>query len=221
MEKNESLKLEPTTSAKPRISGAMSKVLGLSKCALGICVVPCVYAVSVAFLREFGLVRPALQQYFWSGVVTFLLIYLFIWEPVVIYSRGQRLLELVFTFFKPLVRVAPYLLPIYALVLSVIYMIGLLWKPGEWFREYFISLLGFFIALHLVFGAKSMRTKKEDFLRANYLFGFSFVYILNVLLLAGILSAVVSGFSFVNFSTSSYQIAHDIFYGVFQQLFLR
>jgi len=217
-------------------AGLSNKAFGIIKFILGICLLPFVYTSSVSFINEFTLIERPLQNYFWSGIITFLFIYLFIWEPVIIYTKGQKLLELVFSFFKPLVRVAPYLLPIYTIVLFIVYGIlsfvfgsafctggaSALGRGGKSSAptNYFIFLFGFSMGLHLVFSAKSIRSRKNDFLKGNYIFGFSFVYIINVLLLTFCLNLVFDKFSFVNFFNNSFQIAKDIFYAVFKQLFL-
>ena len=126
----------------------------------------------------------------------------------------------VFNFFKPIVKVAPYLLPIYTIVLLIIYGLLSLVTASAWLLKYSMFLFGFSIALHLVFSAKSIRTKKSDFLKANYIFGFSFVYIVNVFILALGMSLIFKEFSLVNFFSVSFQAAKGILHAVVKQLFL-
>jgi hypothetical protein len=209
------------TGGTPRIAGFSRRAFGIIKFILGICLLPFVYSVSAAFLNEFSEVEKTLQNYFWSGVISFIILYLFIYEPVVIYNRGQRLLEIVFTFFKPLVKVAPYVLPIYSIVIFIGYLfLSTLFKTKEPLY-YFIFLFSFSLTLHLIFGAKSIRSKQGDFLKANYIFGFPFVYIIDMLLLSFCLNLILREFSFVNFFNNSFQIGSNIFYAVSKQLFLR
>lgn len=220
MGKKESPKKEDNS--QPKIPGLSAKAFGVIKFILGICLLPFVYSSTLAFLNELGVIEKPLQDYFWGGLITLIIIYLFIWEPVLIYTRGQRLLEIIFSFFKPLVKVAPYLLPIYTIVLFILY--GLLSmtvksSTGD-LINIFIFLLGLSIGLHLVFSAKSLRSRQEDFLKANYIFGFSFVYIINLILLSFGFTLIFSKFSFVNFCNVSYQTARSIFSTVFQQIFV-
>jgi hypothetical protein len=218
MEKKESLKKED--SQQPKIPGLSAKAFGIIKFILGISLLPFVYSSTVAFLNELGVIEKLLQNYFWSGLITLIIMYLFVWEPVIIYARGQRLLGIIFSFFKPLVRVAPYLLPIYTIILFIGYWFLSFLIKSPWLLNYFLFLFGFSMGLHLIFGAKSLRSKQEDFLKANYIFGFSFVYILNLILTAFILNLIFEKFSFVNFLNNSFQSARNIFYAVFKQLFL-
>lgn len=225
MEKKEFPKKEADSKQKTgiseKVSGSSGKAFGVIKFLLGICLLLFVYSSSIAFWNEFCLIDKQLQNNFWLGVISFLVIYLFVWEPAIIYNKGHRLLEIVFSFFKPLVKIAPYLLPIYTIVLFVLYGIlsGII-KEG-WLIKYFIFLVGFTMILHLVLCAKSIRGKKGDFLKGNYIFGFSFIYVVDVVLLSFCLNLIFNDFSFVNFSNSSYSQAKDIFYAVFKQLFIK
>jgi hypothetical protein len=203
-----------------KISGLSSKAFGIIKFVLGLLLLPFVFSSAVSFLNEFSLVSSNLQAIFWSGVISFLVIYLFIWEPALIYNKGHKLLEVMFSFFKPMVNVAPFLLPIYVILAFIIYGLLSLAIKSAWLIEYTLFLVGFTAVLHLVFSAKTIRTKKGDFLKGNYIFGFSFIFILNLTLLALGLSLIFKEFSLVNFCNISFTIASKIFYAVFKQLFL-
>ena len=203
-----------------KISGLSSKLFGLIKVILAILILPFVYSSIVSFLNEFAQIDTHLQQIFLNGIITFLAIYLFIWEPVLIYNKGHKLLEIMFSFFKPMVNVAPFLLPIYTILFFIIYGLLSLGISGAWLMEYMLFLVGFSTILHLTFSAKTIRSKKGDFLKANYIFGFSFIFILNLMLLAFGFSLIFAKFSFVNFCNVSFTMAKSIFYAVFKQLFL-
>lgn len=229
MEKKEFPKIEGNFKPQPRVfsgiseklSGLSNKVFGFSKFVLGVSLLPLIYSSTTSFLDGFSLVDKGIQVNFWSGIASFLIIYLFVWEPVLIYAKGQKLLEICFNFFKPLVRVAPYLLPIYLILLFLLYGLLSLFIKSEWLIKYSVFLFGFTFSLHLVFSAKSVRLRKGDFLKANYVFGFSFIYILNVMLLAFFINLIFEEFSFVGFCSNSFSAAGTIFYAVFKQLFLR
>jgi hypothetical protein len=203
-----------------KISGLSSKLFGVIKVALAVLILPFVYSSIVSFMNEFVQIDPRLQQVFLNGVITFLAIYLFIWEPVLIYNKGHKLLELVFSFFKPMVNVAPFLLPIYTILFFIIYGLLSLGIKAGWLIEYTLFLIGFSTILHLTFSAKTIRSKKGDFLKANYIFGFSFIVILNLMLLAFGFSLIFAKFSFVNFCNISFTIFKNIFLAVFKQLFI-
>lgn len=203
-----------------RLTVFSHRALSIIKFIAGICLLPFVYSVSVSFLNELNAVEKLFRNYFWAGVISFIIIDLFVYEPAIIYNKGQKLLGIVFQFFKPLVRVAPYLLPIYTIALFIAYLI---FSPAFKTKEavgYFILLFSFSLTLHLIFSARSVRSKQGDFLKANYIFGFSFVYIIDLLLLAFCLNVIFNEFSFVNFFNNSFQTGTNIIYAIFKQLFL-
>ncbi|MCX5693517.1 MAG: hypothetical protein NT014_00010 [Candidatus Omnitrophica bacterium] len=203
-----------------KISGLSSKVFGVIKFILAIIILPLVYSSIVSFINEFTQIDTGLQQIFYNGIISFLAIYLFIWEPAVIYNKGHKLLEIMFSFFKPLVNVAPFLLPIYTILIFIIYGLLALGVKSDWLIEYTLFLIGFSSILHLTFSAKAIHSKKGDFLKANYIFGFSFIFILNLMLLALGFSFIFEKFSLVNFCNVSFTIFQNVFLSVFKQLFV-
>jgi len=205
---------------KSKLSGFSTWVFGITKFILGIFLLPFVYTATVAFLNELNTIDLGLQHYFWAGVITLVIIHLLVWEPQPVYAKGHKILEVVFSFFQPLVKVAPYLLPIYTIVLFCLYLLLSLIIKSPDLLDYFIFFLGFSVSLHLVFSAKTLRSKKSDFLKGNYIFGFSLVYLLNLGIICFFFSLIFDKFSFVNFSNQAYEFAKDIFKAVFSQLFV-
>jgi hypothetical protein len=116
---------------------------------------------------------------------------------------------------------APYVLPVYTIILFIAYGLLSAAIKSAWLVQYSLFLIGFTFALHLVFSAKTIRSKKSDFLKANYIFGFSLIYIFSLAILAFCTNLIFKEFSFVSFCNSAFQIAGNIFYAVFKQLFLR
>ncbi|MCK9432673.1 MAG: hypothetical protein PHQ84_05090 [Candidatus Omnitrophica bacterium] len=203
-----------------KISGLSSKFFGVVKFLLAVVILPLVYSSLVAFSNEFLKIDASLQQVFYNGIISFLAIYLFIWEPAVIYRKGHKLLEILFSFVKPMVNVAPFLLPIYTILIFILYGLFSLGIKSAWLVNYTVFLIGFSVILHLTFSARTIRSKKGDFMKANYIFGFSFIFILNIALLALGFSMMFGEFSFVNYCNISFTIFKNIFVTVFKQLFL-
>jgi hypothetical protein len=208
----------PTSKIREFFHKLFGRAFGILKFIFGILLLPLVYATTLSFLDQLAVIDKAMQRYFWSGVITFLLVYLFVLEPVKVYAKGQKILEAIFAFFKPLVRVAPYLLPIYTLILCGIYSLVALFTKD--FLEYFIFLFGMSLSLHLVFSARSLRGKQGGFLHGNYIFAFSFIYIINISIAAFSFNLVFVQVSFVGFCNNAFQTAKAIFSTVFKQLFV-
>lgn len=219
-DKKEAPAKEGASGAAPKMAAFYSRLFGFLKLTLGILLLPFVYSLTVSFVTECAKLTKGVNTYFCSGIITFLAVYLFVYEPLNIYNKGQKILEAVFRFFTPLVRVAPYLLPIYSIIMFAGYFLYALFDKSSAAVNWFVFLFGFTITLHLVFSAKSLRGRQSDFLRSNYIFGFSFIYILNIALLAMVFSLMFGPYSFVDFCNHSFQIAKGIFSAVFKQLFV-
>jgi hypothetical protein len=209
----------PFDGLKAKIGKISDKVFAVIKLLLGLCLLVLVYASTLSFLDALLAIESSLRNTFWAGVISFLAAYLFIFEPAVIYRKGQKILEVVFKFFAPLVKFAPYVLPIYTIILFLVYLLLNAVITADWLMQYFIFLFGFSVALHLVFSAKTLRIKQGDFLKSNYIFGFSFVYVTNMIIMAACLNFVFEKFSFLGFFNNTFGIAGEIFGSVFRQLF--
>ncbi len=205
-------------SPKARLNQFGQWCFAFVKFILGVSLLPFVYGSTVALLSELRTIDVVLQKSLWAGAIAFLIVYLFIWEPAKVYTRGYKIIEFIFRFMKPLVKVAPFLLPVYTLLLFAASLIVLQFSGSG--REYFLFLFGLSTALHLVFSAKTLRARKGDFLKGNYIFGFSVVYILNILLLCFALSVLFEKFSFVNSCNTTFQVAKGVFKDVYKQLFI-
>jgi len=197
-----------------------NKTMDIIKLILGVCLLPLVFGSSVAFLKQLSAIDISLQNYFWGGVATFLLVHLFFFEIGFIYDKGHQLLEFIFNFFQPLVSVAPYLLPVYTLVTFMLYFIFSIFIKDKWLFELAFFLFGMTISLHLVYSSRSIRSKKGDLLKSNYIFGFSIVYIINICLLAGLFNIMTNDFSFIRFINALHLVSGDIFRSIFTQLFV-
>ncbi len=205
---------------KSKVSVFYTRLFSVIKLLLGLLLLLFVYSTSISFLNEAGTIEQGIRDYFFFGVISFLVLYLFIWESQVLYAKGQKLLQKIFSFFAPLVKVAPYLLPVYTLLLFAFYFVYAAFDSSTGALTYFLLLCGFTLALHLVFSAKSLRSRQSDFLKANYIFGFSFIYVINVCIIAFGFSLVFEKFSFVNFCNHSFKLANEITQALYRQLFL-
>jgi len=188
---------------------------------LGILLLPLVYGVIVNLLSQFFTINQLALNYLLTGVSVFLALYLFVWEPAIIYKKGQRVLEIIFKFFAPLVKTAPYVLPVYLILVSLIYFILANFIKSEYLLYYTLSVLGFTGMLHLVFTAQVLKPKQWDYAKiTNYIFSFSLIFIMDLWLFGYIFSHMVDNFSFLSLFNGSLQMARDIYKAIFNQLFL-
>lgn len=196
------------------------KALRILKFIIVLFLLPWVFAFTAAFINELKTIQQQYINRFLWGIITFLVFYLFIYEFAAIYKKGQKITEATFRFISPLVKVTPFVIPIYSIAIFFIYYLVSLSVKPDWLIGLFLFLIGFSTMLHLVFSARLLHSRRDDFLMINYLFSFGFIYIINIALLALIFSILFTPFSWLSFSKLSFQISRDIFSTIFTQLFL-
>ena len=196
------------------------RALTVLKFFIAILCLPWIYSFTIAFINQAKLIKGrALDSFIW-GILSFVITYHFLYTPSAIYKKEQKITEATFRFISPLVKFAPIVLPIYSIGLFLFYyLISLVFTSG-YILILFMFLIGFSFIFHLVFTAKILRSRKDDFLMINYLFTFGFIYIINVAILALIFSILFEPFSWFSFLKATFEISRNVFISIFTQLFL-
>jgi hypothetical protein len=198
-----------------------NKLISILKLILAVFLFPVVAAVSLSFSKEIDTLQTNTVNYLLWGIFSFLILYHLLWEPEVIFKKGQRIVEIIFKFFAPLVRVASFCLPVYTILILIIYLLLSLIIPAlKDFVNYFIFFASFFLTMHMVFTAKSLKSRESDFLKANYFFAMELIYIVNLAIIAGSFNLVFAEFSFLDFFRATCQNTQNIFSPAFNQLFM-
>jgi hypothetical protein len=183
---------------------------------------PILVAVSLSFSNELQKLNAHLVSSFIWGIFVYLVVHLLWYEPAPVYQKGQKITEVVFKFFSPLVKLASFFLPIFTIIILVAYYLLVMalkenLNPG--YHSYFMFAVSFFMVMHIVFTAASLKSRQTDFLKANYFFAMEFIYIINIGIIAGMLSLIFKEFSFLSFFNGTCQITRDAFTAVCNQLF--
>ena len=222
MAKKESPKVKESRSLFSRmgVPAVSPKVLGILEVVLGVALLPFVYGSTVAFGREFFLMPKAAQAAFGAGVGVFLAVHFFIWEPEEVYLFGQDILLRIFSPFKHIVNIAPYLLPVYTIAVFAVYELIAIFRPHNIFLGYAMFLFGVTSALHIVFSARALRSKGDDSFKGDYIFGAASAYIINLMILSLFLGVMFKEFSFINFCVIAYMLGKGVFVAIFRQLFV-
>ena len=200
--------------------GSQNKIMIVLKFIFFILLLPLVITSTIGFVKELNALPLDLTEAFVRGIFIFLIIHLFIYELQIIYQYGQNLVSIIFGFFSPLVKVAPFFLPIYSIIfLIAFYFVNLIFKSPS-LGNYFMLFVGFTLAMHLVFTAKVLRGKDPNAIKPNYFFAISLIYVINIFIVAVLFNLILSDFSFANFFRASTSEAADIFKAIFKQLFV-
>jgi len=198
-----------------------SKIVGTIKFLFFLLLIPLVAGMTVGFIDQVtSLEGEGYADYFVLGILAYLIMHFFVYELEVVYNYGKQLVADMFRFFEPLVTMAPLVLPIYTIILLVIYYF-LKFIPTKYeLGPYFLFFTSFTFSMHLVFTARDLRASDENPVKPNYLFSMAFVYFVNIALIALLLHLTFAGFSFVSFFQKTSQVSAHIYRTSFNQLFV-
>jgi hypothetical protein len=207
---------KPATSGKGSITQMFILIL---KFLLAVILLPIVMGMTYAVQGELATFEPAARDILMIGMVSYVILRFFVYDFFAIYTFGQGMVTMVFQFLKPLVSAAPYVLPIYTLMTIVIYgVLKIIGVAGEW-QELFLFLCAFTFTMHIVLTAQDLYAKDSTAGKPNYFFGMALVYIVDVFLMALLMSLAVKEFSFPHFFQMLTKTSWGIYLAVFNQLF--
>ena len=118
------------------------------------------------------------------------------------------------------VMLAPYLVPIYTVIIAIAYFILSFFIDITKYYGIFIFLTGFTLMFHLAYTAESMKGKQSDLVKTGYLSSIAFIYISNLVIVFFIMSLFFKDVSFINFISSVYEKTKFFYYSFWKQLFL-
>ena len=195
-------------------------IISIIKLICAIVFLPIVIFSSISFFQQIHSVDREIYEFFTWGIFAYLILQLFIYEPDIVFQKGQGMVSSIFHFFSPLVKVASFVLPIYTIFILIIFAIIKLFFKDINITKQLVFLIGFTLTLHMVFCARALKTKSEDVLRANYFFAIQLIYIVNLFIVAFSLSYFLEGFLFIDFYNNTFSQAVNIYNVVFSQLFI-
>ena len=183
--------------------------------------IPLVIASVISFTRALQLLPAGRWENFCAGMLLYVLLHLFVFEFRGMYQFGQKVVADLCGFFAPLVKVAPFVLPIYSIVLLVLHYLVKFFYHTESLTQIFMFLVGFTLAMHFICTAAKLREGDGNAAKLNYVFALCLILVLDIFLLSLLFGLTVKGFSFVDFFRSLAGHSGEIYRTVFKQLFGR
>jgi len=211
---------------------------------IGCSLLPVAFAASIVLYSQLGSIQTLSknQFYFLFGIGTYLIVHLLFYQPFSIYifghelthvlctwicggkvksfrasSRGGRVTTTKSNFF---INLAPYFFPIYTAFLSCGYFAISLFSDLSKHTHHFIFLIGLSWSFHIVLTIHFIKMRQPDILKAGTLFSIALIYILNVTILALILSLLFPEVTFGDFFRSSYWQTVKIYTSIFAKFSL-
>jgi len=172
---------------------------GILKLIAFLFLVPVVIAVIQAFGVELSNLIDSQYEAFVLGVISLIIIHLFVFTPLTVYQSGQKVFAEVFGLFPRVGNIIALIVPLLAsLLLIILYLCSNIFKISG-FEKQFLFFVGFFLAFHIVLTANDMYDEDTTFLKPNYFFGISLVVIFNILIVSSLLELNFDRFSFLEF----------------------
>jgi len=180
---------------------------------------PVSVGISVSFYSQLGAAGIDVRNIFFAGLFSFLVLYLFVWEPHFLHDKGQSFIGRLCSFSPSFANSASFFVSAYTALFLIIFVIFSLIIRTHKYDSVFIFIIGLSIGLYLVFTAKNLKSQLEDFVSSRYFFTLEVAYMINLTIVAFVFNYLFKSFSFVKFFQLSLKIAGDIYYVVFGQLF--
>ncbi|PIQ89602.1 MAG: hypothetical protein COV72_01950 [Candidatus Omnitrophica bacterium CG11_big_fil_rev_8_21_14_0_20_42_13] len=200
--------------------GYSNKVTAVLKLIIVLLILPVLVAHTRGLLNTLSTLESRLVVSFWFGVFVFFLIDLIIFKLNGLYKGGQKIIEAVFRFFAPLFKFAPYVLPIYTIIILVFSLAMDFFGGISSNQNMLMNLCAFSTVLHLVYTADAFRSRQSDFLKAGHFFTISLIYLCNLFVLAFAIDRILPNSSFfASFFHNSSDFSRDIYTAIFNQLF--
>lgn len=207
----------------------------------GVLSVPAAFAVTTAFYGNLRLVKELsgrLDLFLW-GIASYVILHLLLYKPTYLYVLGHEAVHagMAWVFggkiksFKVsedggsvatdrsnvVIELSPYFVPIYAIIISVIYFIVSASYNID--SSLFMFLIGFALALHMVSTIEVLKIRQPDIVKSGYLFSIVMVYILNIVVISAIFSLLFPAFTLKGFFLDSWRVVRQVYAAVVRQLF--
>lgn len=211
---------------------------------VSIFLIPVCVITTISFYNGIFSIKDVSQsgQYFILGAFLYCLIHLLLFRLDFLYIFGHESMHAFATFCSGgkasnmkvsgkegsvktttpnfFVMLAPYLLPVYTVIIAVSYLVLSFFIDITRYSGVFIFLIGFTLMLHLAYTAESIRQKQSDLIKTGYFSSISFIYIVNLIIVFLIMSLFFRDVSFVEFISNIYEKTKFFYYSFWKQLFL-
>ncbi|MBI2870686.1 MAG: hypothetical protein HYY14_03140 [Candidatus Omnitrophica bacterium] len=214
-----------------------------SKFLIGVLFVPAAYVAGAVLWRsvESAPFFSGGGAYFAGGVFCYFVLHTLVWEPTWFYVLGHELTHAFFgllfrakvsrveisaaggttTLSKSnfLISLGPYLVPFYTLIFMVAFLVLRMTGHAAYFVKPFLAAIGFTWAMHLVMTVKFIRMDQPDIIRTGQLFSLVVIALVNIVMLAGVLSVAVPQLEFKAYVWESALRIRQAYQSIFKQLF--
>ncbi len=189
---------------------ALLKILGF------LLALPLVVAFIIAFQTQILSLPVNIEAWLLWGVVSYIALYLFVYDFKKVYEFGRALMDKMFS----QVKILGYLLPIYSLFLIIVYIVALLLGRGAAWSHYFIFAIAFTPSMHLVLTAHEIYEADNSVLKSHYFLVFGAVLIANLFVMSLLLAWAIPEYSLLGFIKSLVSHTSYLYKSIYRALFV-
>lgn len=194
-------------------------LLGIIKLIAALCLIPVVIGITIGFSDEIGMLKR-FADFFWYGVLAYVLFHLFIFTPQGLYHFFQGILKEVFGFSSILSSILPDVIPFLTTgVLLVFYVVVNLMNIKGW-EPVILFVTGFSVSMHIVLTAQDEYEEDETQLKGHYVFHAVLMYSVVLALVMILLHVCFETVSFLNFWNASYDAVMKVYDFILHRLHL-
>ena len=117
------------------------------------------------------------------------------------------------------IDLAPYLVPVYTVLVSLGYLIASSFWQLDSYLPHFIFFAGFSFSFHIIMTIEKVKIEQPDFLDFGYLNSLVLIYLINVIIMAFLFGFLFPDFVFGNFMDSFFTNTKELYIVIYEQLF--
>ena len=195
-------------------------VVSIIKFILFIALTPLIVGISFGFSNELLEQKRTIVDTFNWGILTYLLLHIFVCECGLLQRFAQNCIRAVLRFFEPLRKIVAYCFPFYSIIIFSVYCLLKFVFKHNIVIEHFVFLMSFGFIMHLVSVSLTLRGDSDDSLKAHYYFILGLVYLAAIIILACSMGIMFDSFSFVDFIKYGYNFFVDTYAAIWRQFFV-
>lgn len=216
------------------------------KSLIGILLIPAIIGFSISLYQDLSSFTTSsfshAQLVFLYGIFFYCGLHLFLFKPNYLYVFGHELIHALATWlcggkvhsFKVskaggsvktnksnfFIVLAPYFIPAYVLIFSVIYFFLALFFSPRILCSYFIFTIGASLAFHLIMTSDALKKKQPDIFKSGYIFSFALIFLVNIIVVGMIFCWLFEDIAISDFFRGAFFFSKEIYIRIFGQLFL-
>jgi len=211
------------------------------KFVIGVLAIPVAIGTTQAFYNNILLIKElasSLNLFIW-GIASYVVLHLLFYKPTFLYVLGHEAVHAGTSWifggrikgFKVskeggavttdktnvVVELSPYFVPIYAIIIAVIYFVVA--SSYNINGATFVFLIGFTLAFHIISTIEVMKIRQPDIVKSGYIFSIIFVYVLNIVVILLIFSLLFPSFKAKVFFVDAWASSGRMYAAIVKQLF--